>query len=234
MNDKELVANSALDFVKNNTTIGLGTGSTANFFIEGLAKKIKEENFDIKVVASSTISGINAANAGLNCVSLDQIESIDLYVDGADEIAIDNNNGIQVLKGRGYDLIREKLLARSSKECVIIGDNSKLVDNIGTNFPIPVEVSPIAWKITKNIIDKFTTKCNLRENTAGDGFAITSYGNLVLDCEFKDKDKSIYNLSARLSLIPGVLEHGIFLDTVHYIIIANNGETNIISDGVIV
>ena len=234
MNDKELVANAALDFVKNNTIIGLGTGSTANFFIEGLAKKIKEENFDIKVVASSTISGINAANAGLNCVSLDQIESIDLYVDGADEIAIDNDNRIQVLKGRGYDLIREKLLARSSKECVIIGDNSKMVDKIGTNFPIPVEVSPIAWKITKNIIEKFTTKCNLRENTAGDGFAITSYGNLVLDCEFEDKDKSIHILSSRISLIPGVLEHGIFLDTVNHIIVANNGATNYMSDGAII
>ena len=231
MNDKELVANAALDFVKNNTIIGLGTGSTANYFIEGLAKKIKEENFDIKVVASSTISGINAANAGLNCVSLDQIESIDLYVDGADEIAIDNDNRIQVLKGRGYDLIREKLLARSSKECVIIGDNSKMVDKIGTNFPIPVEVSPIAWKITKNIIEKFTTKCNLRENTAGDGFAITSYGNLVLDCEFEDKDKSIHILSSRISLVPGVFEHGIFLDTVNHIVVANNGATNYISDG---
>ena len=229
MNDKELVANAALDFVKNNTIIGLGTGSTANFFIEGLSKKIKEENFDIKVVASSTISGINAANAGLNCVSLDQIESIDLYVDGADEIAIDNDNRIQVLKGRGYDLIREKLLARSSKECVIIGDNSKMVDRIGTNFPIPVEVSPIAWKITKTLISQFAAECNLRKNTAGDGFAITSYGNLVLDCSFKDK-KDVYDLSAWLSNIPGVLEHGIFLNTVHNIIIAGNGDLQVIAD----
>jgi len=234
MNDKEIVAQAALEYVKNNTIIGLGTGSTANYFIEGLAKKIKEENFDIKVVSSSTISAINAANAGLNCVSLDQIESIDLYVDGADEIAIDNDNGIQALKGRGYDLIREKLLARSSKECVIIGDNSKMVDKIGTNFPIPVEVSPIAWNITKNIIGKFTTECNLRKNTAGDGFAITSYGNLVLDCKFKDEDKSIYSLSAWLSQVPGVLEHGLFLDTVHHIIIAHNGGAEIMSDGAMI
>jgi ribose 5-phosphate isomerase A len=150
MNDKEIVAQAALKFVKNNTIIGLGTGSTANYFIDGLAQKIKNENLDIKVVASSTTSQIKAIEAGLAYISLDQIEMIDLYVDGADEIAI--NNGIEVLKGRGYDLIREKLLARSSKECVIIGDNSKMVDRIGTNFPIPVEVSPIAWKITKKII----------------------------------------------------------------------------------
>ena len=234
MDDKELVAREALNYVENNTIVGLGTGSTANYFIEGLAKKIKKEKLNIEVVASSTISGINATNAGLHCVSLDQIESIDLYVDGADEINYGSGIGIQVLKGRGYDLIREKLLASSSKECVIIGDYSKMVDKIGTNFPIPVEVSPIAWKITKNIIEKFTTECNLRKNTADDGFAISSYGNLVLDCKFKDRDKSIYSLSAWLSQVPGVLEHGIFLDAVHHIIIATNGNTKIMSDGAMI
>ena len=223
MDDKELVAREALNYVENNTIVGLGTGSTANYFIEGLAKKIKKEKLNIEVVASSTISGINATNAGLHCVSLDQIESIDLYVDGADEINYGSGIGIQVLKGRGYDLIREKLLARSSKKCVIIGDDSKMVDKIGSNFPIPVEVSPIAWKITKTLIAEFAAECNLRNNTAGDGFAITSYGNLVLDCRFKDK-KDIHDLSAWLSNIPGVLEHGIFLDTVHTIIIAGNGD----------
>lgn len=220
MDDKELVAQTALDYVKNNSIVGLGTGSTANYFIDGLAKKIKKENLNIQVVASSTISGINAANAGLHCVSLDQIESIDLYVDGADEIVL--NKSIEVLKGRGYDLIREKLLASSSNECIIIGDNSKIVDKIGMNFPIPVEVSPIGWKITKKIIAQFATECNLRKNTAGDGFAITSYGNLVLDCKFESSD--IITLSTQLSDIPGVLEHGIFLNIVHIAIIANNGD----------
>ena len=220
MNDKELVAKAALEYVKDKTIIGLGTGSTANYFIEGLAKKIKEENFDIKVVASSTISSINATEAGLTCISLDQIESIDLYVDGADEIAF--HNSIKVLKGRGYDLIREKLLASTSKQCIIIGDNSKIVDKIGNNFPIPIEVSPIAWKITKKIIGQFATQCDLRKNTAGDGFAISSYGNLVLDCNFKYND--ISSLSKQLSEIPGVLEHGIFLNIVHLAIIGNDGE----------
>lgn len=147
MNDKEIVAQAALKYIKDNTIVGLGTGSTANYFIEGLAKKIKNENLDIKVVASSTISQISAIKAGLTYVSLDQIETIDLYVDGADEIAF--HNRIEVLKGRGYDLIREKLLAKASKQCIIIGDRSKIVNRIGDNFPIPIEVSPIAWKITK-------------------------------------------------------------------------------------
>jgi len=223
MNDKEIVAQVALEYVKDNTIIGLGTGSTANYFIEGLAKKIKNDNLDIKVVASSTISQINATQAGLAYVSLDQIETIDLYVDGADEIEF--STGIKVLKGRGYDLIREKLLASSSKKCIIIGDNSKIVTKIGDNFPIPIETSPIAWKITKKIIEEFSINCDLRKNTVGDGFAITSYGNLVLDCNFKYSD--ISSLSKKLSEVPGVLEHGIFLDIAHLSLIANEGKVEI-------
>ena len=223
MNDKEIVAQVALEYVKDNTIIGLGTGSTANYFIEGLAKKIKNDNLDIKVVASSTISQINATQAGLAYVSLDQIETIDLYVDGADEIEL--STGIKVLKGRGYDLIREKLLASSSKKCIIIGDNSKIVTKIGDNFPIPIETSPIAWKITKKIIEEFSINCDLRKNTVGDGFAITSYGNLVLDCNFKYSDISY--LSKKLSEVPGVLEHGIFLDIAHLSLIANEGKVEI-------
>jgi len=223
MNDKEIVAQAALEYVKDNTIIGLGTGSTANYFIEGLAKKIKNDNLDIKVVASSTISQINATQAGLAYVSLDQIETIDLYVDGADEIEF--STGIKVLKGRGYDLIREKLLASSSKKCIIIGDNSKIVTKIGDNFPIPIETSPIAWKITKKIIEEFSINCDLRKNTVGDGFAITSYGNLVLDCNFKYSD--ISSLSKKLSEVPGVLEHGIFLDIAHLSLIANEGKVEI-------
>jgi len=223
MNDKEIVAQAALEYVKDNAIIGLGTGSTANYFIEGLAKKIKNENLDIKVVASSTITEINATQAGLAYVSLDQIETIDLYVDGADEIAL--STGVEVLKGRGYDLIREKLLASTSKQCIIIGDNSKIVTNIGDNFPIPIETSPIAWKITKKIIEEFSISCNLRKNTAGDGFAISSYGNLILDCNFEYSDLS--SLSKQLSEVPGVLEHGIFLDIAHLALIANKGEVEI-------
>ena len=222
MNDKELVAKAAVEYVtqSNNITVGLGTGSTANYFIDELSQKIKEKSLDIKVVASSTISNIKAVEAGLLCISFDQIETIDYYVDGADEITVDAS--IAVLKGRGYDLIREKLLASASHECIIIGDKSKIVNKIGANFPIPVEVSPIAWKITKRIIEEFSVKCDLRKNSAGDGYSISSCGNLILDCNFEYGDISL--LSKKLSEVPGVLEHGIFLNIVNTAIVANNGE----------
>ena len=217
MNDKELVASAALDYVKDNMVIGLGTGSTANYFIDGLANKIKLEGLAINVVASSTISHERASQAGINYTSIDQVEKIDLYVDGADEITED----LILLKGRGYDLIKEKLLASSSSKFIVIADKSKLVAKIGEKFLIPIEITPIAWKITKKIIEKISKECVLRKNTAGDAYAITSYGNFVLDCRFEYND--IHKLSKFISEVPGVFEHGIFYNLPITAIIADQG-----------
>jgi len=197
--------------------IGLGTGSTANLFIDFLSAKVKQESLNIKVVASSTVSQIRAINSGLSYISLDQIESIDLYIDGADEVTKE----LEVLKGRGYDLVREKLLAKTSKQFIVIGDKSKMVAKIGEKFLIPIEITPIAWKIAKKLITEISQKCDLRPNAAGDAYAITSYGNYVLDCEFKYDDLS--KLASEISQIPGVIEHGIFLDMTHLALIADQG-----------
>ncbi|NQW34660.1 MAG: ribose 5-phosphate isomerase A [Methylophilales bacterium] len=223
MNDKELVANAALDYVKDKMIVGLGTGTTANYFIDALAKKIKSEKLTISVVASSTVSQERGNQAGINYISIDQVESIDLYVDGADEIT----EGLVLLKGRGYDLIKEKLLAASSKKFIVIGDKSKIVAKIGEKFSIPIEITPIAWKITKKILEKMSEECILRQNTAGDAYAITSYGNLVLDCRFKYDD--IHELSKMISEVPGVFEHGIFLSLSDIAIIADNGKIRTIT-----
>ena len=217
MNEKEQVAKEAINFIKDGMIIGLGTGSTANLFIDFLSTKVKQESLNIKVVASSTVSQIRAINSGLSYISLDQIESIDLYIDGADEVTKE----LEVLKGRGYDLVREKLLAKTSKQFIVIGDKSKMVTKIGEKFPIPIEITPIAWKIAKKLITEISQKCDLRPNAAGDAYAITSYGNYVLDCEFKYDDLS--KLASEISQIPGVIEHGIFLDMTHLALIADQG-----------
>jgi len=217
MNEKEQVAKEAINYIKDGMIIGLGTGSTANLFIDFLSTKVKQESLNIKVVASSTVSQIRAINSGLSYISLDQIESIDLYIDGADEVTKE----LEVLKGRGYDLVREKLLAKTSKQFIVIGDKSKMVTKIGEKFPIPIEITPIAWKIAKKLITEISQKCDLRPNAAGDAYAITSYGNYVLDCEFKYDDLS--KLASEISQIPGVIEHGIFLDMTHLALIADQG-----------
>lgn len=217
MNEKEQVAKEAINYIKDGMIIGLGTGSTANLFIDFLSAKVKQESLNIKVVASSTVSQIRSINSGLSYISLDQIESIDLYIDGADEVTKE----LEVLKGRGYDLVREKLLAKTSKQFIVIGDKSKMVTKIGEKFPIPIEITPIAWKIAKKLITEISQKCDLRPNAAGDAYAITSYGNYVLDCEFKYDDLS--KLASEISQIPGVIEHGIFLDMTHLALIADQG-----------
>ena len=217
MNDKELVAHEALQYVSENMIVGLGTGSTANYFIDALAKRNKEENLKIRAVSSSVVSMIKAKEAGLPIIAMEQIKEIDLYIDGADEIAPD----LTLLKGRGYDLVREKLLARSAKKFIVIADESKLVKKIGDNFPIPSEVQPFAWELVKNILIKKGTG-DIRINAAKDGYAITSCGNFVLD--FNYPEKSTEELNALLSQTPGIVEHGIFYNIAHGALISSNGK----------
>ena len=217
MNDKELVAHQALQYVSENMIVGLGTGSTANYFIDALAKRNKEENLKIRAVSSSVVSMIKAKEAGLPIIAMEQIKEIDLYIDGADEIAPD----LTLLKGRGYDLVREKLLARSAKKFIVIADESKLVKNIGDNFPIPAEVQPFAWELVKNILMKKGTG-DIRINAAKDGYAITSCGNFVLDFNYPEKNTE--ELNALLSQTPGIVEHGIFYNIAHGALISSNGK----------
>ena len=218
MNDKELVAYAALDYIEDNSIIGLGTGSTANIFIKMLAGKISKESLNISVVASSVISQKKANDAGLKYISIDQVTSINLYVDGADEIT----QNLEILKGRGFDLIREKLLAQMSKKFIVIGDNSKIVSKIGQNYFIPIEITPIAWKITKILIEKIAKKCIVRENMEKNAFAISSYGNFVLDCEFNYSE--LDTLAKEIANTPGVFEHGLFLNLASLAIVSNNGQ----------
>lgn len=218
INDKLAVAIHAAKYVKDGMLVGLGTGSTANFFIEELARRQTEENLKVTTIASSNISMIKAQGLGLNVISLQQVDAIDLYVDGADEITPD----MTLLKGRGYDLVMEKLLAKAAKQFLVVADKSKLVNRIGTNYAIPIEVMPFAWKAAKRSIEALGGRGDLRQNAAKDGLSITSYGSLVLDMAF---DKSIREneLNALLNNIPGVIEHGIFYGLTSAILVADSG-----------
>jgi ribose 5-phosphate isomerase A len=218
MNDKQLVAIHAAKYVKDDMLVGLGTGSTANFFIEELARRQTEDNLKITTIASSTVSMIKAQSLGLPVISIQQVATIDLYIDGADEITPD----MTLLKGRGYDLVMEKLLAKAAKQFFVVADNSKLVDRIGTNFAIPIEVMPFAWKTTKKSIELAGGHGDLRQNVAKDGLSISSYGSLILDMAF-DKSVSEENLNQLLNNIPGVVEHGIFRGLTTAVFIANDG-----------
>ncbi|MFQ6403881.1 ribose-5-phosphate isomerase RpiA [Methylophilus sp. 'Pure River'] len=219
MNDKQAVALEAASYVKNDMIVGLGTGSTANYFIDALAERQRTEKLRITTVASSNISMIKAQSAGLTVLSLSQLSQIDLYVDGADEITPDN----ALLKGRGYDLVMEKLLAKAAKQFIVVADKSKLVSRIGENFAIPIEVMPFAWQAAKRSLEAIGGVGELRQNVAKDGLSITSYGSLVLDMRF-DASLDADRLNALINNIPGVVEHGIFAKLASTILIADQGQ----------
>ena len=219
VNDKQAVAIYAANYVKNGMLVGLGTGSTANYFIEELARRQQDENLKITAIASSQVSMIKAQSLGLNVISLTPVAEIDLYVDGADEITPD----MTLLKGRGYDLVLEKLLAKAAKQFLVVADKSKLVDRIGTNYAIPIEVMPMAWKATKNALEAAGGVGELRQNVAKDGLSVTSHGSLVLDMVF-DKSISENALNQLINNTPGVVEHGIFYGLSSVILIADAGK----------
>lgn len=219
MNDKQLVAIHATKYVKDGMLVGLGTGSTANFFIEELARRQAEQNLKVTTIASSQVSMIKAQSLGLHVIALTQVAEIDLYVDGADEITPD----MTLLKGRGYDLVLEKLLAKAAKQFLVVADKSKLVERIGTNFAIPIEVMPFAWKAVKRSLEAAGGVGELRQNVAKDGLSITSYGSLVLDMAF-DKSITEESLNHLINNIPGVVEHGIFRGLTNAVLIAGDGK----------
>lgn len=219
MNDKELVARHAAARVEDGMLVGLGTGSTANYFIEELARRQKDEGLRITAAASSVVSTIKAQQLGLPLVSIDQLSGLDLYVDGADEVTPDST----LLKGRGYDLVREKLMARGAGEFIVMVDRSKLVSRIGERYPIPVEVMPFAWQLVQRSLQALGGRGDLRPNSAKDGLAITSHGSLVLDMTF-DAGVTGEALDALLNATPGVVEHGIFRNLAGTVLIADNGQ----------
>ena len=219
MNDKEAVARLAAARVEDGMLVGLGTGSTANYFIAELARRQRDDGLRVTTVASSVISGIKAREQGLTLVAMEHIGGLDLYVDGADEVAPD----LTVLKGRGSDLVREKLLARGSERFLVLVDRSKLVDRIGSRFPIPVEVMPFAWQLVAKRLEALDGRGDLRPNAAGDGLAVTSHGSLVLDMSFS-ADLDCAALDAALNDTPGVVEHGIFRGLASAVLIGNEGQ----------
>ena len=221
MNDKQLVALQAAKYVKNGMLVGLGTGSTANYFIEELARCHREEGLNITTVASSTISAQKAQSLQLPIVALEHISSIDLYVDGADEI----NPEMTLLKGRGSDLVKEKLLAKAATRFIAVADESKLVSHIGQNFVIPVEVISFAWQLAKKSLEAIGGQGDLRPNAAKDGFWVTSHGSYVLDMKF-DQSIATQTLNDLISNTPGVVEHGIFYGLTDAVFIAANGVVN--------
>ncbi len=225
---KRNAALEALNLVEEGMTLGLGTGSTAAIFVDELGKKVKE-GFDVVCVATSEATDAQARSLDIPMADLDTAPAIHLTVDGADEF----DPELRLVKGGGAALLREKIIADSSDVMVVITDASKQVKQLGA-FPLPVEVNPFGMALTKarveetlEILGMNGIYVNVRLNQDGTPL-LTDGGHHILDLHCKaipDADM----LGAVLDQIPGVVEHGLFLDIADAVIVGTETGTETIS-----
>ncbi|MDH5807198.1 MAG: ribose 5-phosphate isomerase A [Candidatus Methanomethylicaceae archaeon] len=208
-------AKAALEEIENNQIIGIGTGSTVAIFIKLLGEKIKKEKLKIKAIPTSYQSLYLAIENGIEITSLEEYPEIDLAIDGADEV----DPNLNLIKGGGAALTREKIIDSSAKKFVVIIDESKFVKKLGEKSPLPIEVIPIAWKKIIKKIEEMGGNAKLRDGgDRKDGPIITDNGNFIIDARFNSIDK---NLELKLKMIPGVVEVGLFMDMVDVVYIGN-------------
>lgn len=223
---KAMAAARALELIEPGMRLGLGTGSTAARLVDLLGAKVKQ-GFDVLCVPTSEATRAQAAGLAIPLTTLDETPVLDLTIDGADEL----DSRLRLIKGGGGALLREKIVAAASDRMVVIADSSKLVETLG-RFPLPVEVVRFGLAATRNLIEAMAEEAGceggitLRMGKDGQPF-LTDSGNVILDCAFgaiPDPDL----LDDALRLVPGVVEHGLFIGIADAAIIASPDGVRII------
>ncbi len=204
MNTKKLAADRAVAYVQPGMIVGLGTGTTAYWAIEGIGKRVKEEGLQIKAIATSKRSEEQAISLGITMLSFAEIDAIDITIDGADEA----DEQLNLIKGGGGALLREKIVASNSKRLIIIADESKLVKRLG-KFPLPVEVTIFGWEKTIKKLQALDCIPELRSEN--DHPYITDNGNYIIDCAFHEIAEPAA-LHDKINAITGVVENGLFIN----------------------
>jgi len=206
---KQIVADAAIEEVKSDMILGLGSGSTAALMIKSLADNIRSGKLqNIRGVATSFQSEVLALQLDIPLIDLASVSQIDLAIDGADEV----DPGFQLIKGGGACHVREKLVASKANKLLIVVDETKLVQNLNQSFPLPVEVLPNAWKQVQDLISQMNGTSTLRMATKKAGPIVTDQGNLILDVLFDNGIKNPKEIEMTINNIPGVLENGLFVD----------------------
>lgn len=215
---KRAAAARALEYVRPGMRLGLGTGSTAKHFVELLAERVRG-GLDVVAVPTSEATRVLASALGIRLTSLDETPALDLTVDGADEVAPD----LALIKGGGGALLREKIVAAASAAMIVIADGSKLVAVLG-RFPLPVEIVPFGATVTQRAVEAAAAAAGcpgpaaIRLGQNGHAF-VTDGGHWLLDAQLRQIPDPP-TLAARLSAIPGVVEHGLFIGLARTAIVA--------------
>jgi ribose 5-phosphate isomerase A len=210
MDGKKLAGEKAAAYVENGMVVGLGTGSTVYWTIMKLGERVRE-GLQIQGVPTSRRTEELALELGIPLLDLAEVDEIDLTIDGADE----SDGDLNLIKGGGGALLREKLVASVSRRFIVVADESKWVASLG-KFPLPVEVVPFGWELTSRQLGKLGCDPVLR--MAGDEIYLTDNGNYIIDCHF-GVIKDAKSLSETLNKWPGVVENGLFVNMAERIVL---------------
>jgi len=209
---KKQAGEKAVEYIDDGMIVGLGTGSTVEYTIRKLGKLVRD-GLKIKGIPTSVHTQRIAKKEKIPLTTLEENPVIDLTIDGADEVDPDLN----LMKGGGGALVREKIIAFNSKKVIIVIDDSKIVKALGIDFPLPVEVVKFGWTSTKKTLEKIGCNVELRRVMENEPY-ITDNSNYILDCEF-DRIAEPAQLEIDINNIPGVVENGLFICLVNQVIV---------------
>jgi ribose 5-phosphate isomerase A len=223
---KKRAAVEAVKLVKDGSLLGLGAGSTVAYAVREIGRRIEEERIKVLAVPSSNQTSQLAMECGVPLTTLDEHPNLDLDIDGADQIDVDLN----LIKGMGGALTKEKIVASSSKALVIIADETKLTDVLGRNQPLPVEVLPFALPLVTSRIKALGGQPILKMSKDGSGTFVTDNGNSILNVDFGIISNPI-QLDRQLKCINGVIETGLFLGITDTAYIGTETEVKVLRKG---
>jgi len=207
---KKIAGEKAVEYVEDGMIVGLGTGSTVTYTIKKLAEEVKK-GLKITGIPTSLRTKKLATECGIPLATLDEYADIDLTIDGADEV----DSNMNLIKGGGGALTREKIVAFHSKKEIIVIDESKIVKALGIDFPVPVEVVKYGWSATKKTLEELGCTTELRKIM--DEVYLTDNANYIIDCDFGKIDDP-EQLEQTINSIPGVVENGLFIGLVDEVI----------------
>jgi ribose 5-phosphate isomerase A len=219
---KAAAAKSAAALVTDGMIVGLGSGTTAAFAVDAIGERLRE-GLRIIGIPTSEDTAARARALGIPLTNLTEVSEIDMTIDGANEV---EQGTLNLIKGHGGALLREKIVANVTKHLVIVVDDSKIVQHLAAKFPVPVEVVPFGWQATSRQLASLGAKPVLRQTADGKPF-ISDGGHYILDCAFGSVNA--VSLAKELDHIVGLVEHGLFIGFAKEVHVASSGGVRIMA-----
>jgi ribose 5-phosphate isomerase A len=220
---KQQAAEAAVDSIESGMIVGLGHGSTTIFALRKIAQLLQNGTLsNIQGIPCSQQTAQQAIELGIPLTTLEVHQIVDITIDGADEIDTQMN----MIKGGGGALLREKIVAQASRKCIYIADETKYSERLGEKWAVPIEVLHFGWKSTQRFIESIGATVTVRQTPEGTNF-MTDQNNLILDCNF-GVIQSPATIATSLKSRAGIIEHGLFVNIAHEIIIAGSNGLQIL------